>query len=403
LIIIELVYNLSLLVALSVVSVFIEGHWSHNSTIGKVLQGVLFGLITVVGMMYPFVLSEGIIFDGRSIVISIASLFFGPLAGLITSAMAAFYRLYIGGGGALTGVLVVLSSYVIGIAFHFYRVRSKSHQVSIVTLLNTGIAVHVSMFALMTTLPAAEVAETLKSIGITVLFIFPLITVVIGAIVRNQLAIRKYLGDIEESEEKIRLLIDSTDDIIFTVDADKIITGVYGSYSKIRGRTADEYNGKTVDMILPKENAKLHDEMLNQVLAGDITTYEWFYDTASGKQYIQTKLTPIRNSQKKIVGAVGVGRNITERKLAELEIRSQLDKLTQISWIQSHIVRAPVARIMSLVELLADEQGTIEAEDSREILQYVMNSAKELDGIIQDISDKSESTSRNKKQEQDRE
>jgi PAS domain S-box-containing protein len=403
LIIIELVYNLSLLVALSVVSVFIEGHWSHNYTIGKVLQGVLFGLITVVGMMYPFVLSEGIIFDGRSIVISIASLFFGPLAGLITSAMAAFYRLYIGGGGALTGVLVVLSSYVIGIAFHFYRVRSKSHQVSIVTLLNTGIAVHVSMFALMTTLPAAEVAETLKSIGITVLFIFPLITVVIGAIIRNQLAIRKYLGDIEESEEKIRLLIDSTDDIIFTVDADKIITGVYGSYSKIRGRTADEYNGKTVDMILPKENAKLHDEMLNQVLAGDITTYEWFYDTASGKQYIQTKLTPIRNSQKKIVGAVGVGRNITERKLAELEIRSQLDKLTQISWIQSHIVRAPVARIMSLVELLADEQGTIEAEDSREILQYVMNSAKELDGIIQDISDKSDSTSRNKKQEQDRE
>ena len=339
-------------------------------------------------MIYPFVLREGVIFDGRSVVISIVTLFFGPVAGLISSAMAAAYRLYIGGGGTMTGILVIISSFLIGLIFHLRAVKGKAHKVSIKTLWYTGFSVHIAMFGLMLTLPSESMAITLQRVALTILVIYPIITVLIGSIIRNQLAIRKYLEEIEESEEKVRLLIDSADDIIFTIDTNKLITGVYGSFSKIRERTANEYIGKTVEMILPKDSAKFHDEMLSKVLNGEITTYEWSYQTDTGPQYIQTKLTPIHNTQQNIIGAVGVGRNITDKKLAELEMRTQLDKLNQISWIQSHIVRAPVTRIMSLAELLIDEQGTIEAEDSREILDYIMNSAKELDAIIHDISKK---------------
>lgn len=395
-IVIELVYNLALLVALSVVSVFIEGKFDHSTIVGKVLQGVLFGVIAVVGMLYPLVLSEGIIFDGRSIVISTATLFFGPVAGLITSVMASVHRMFIGGEGAFIGVMVVLASYIIGLAFHLYKVKGKPHKVPVSTMLYNGVLVHIATCALLLTLPANAVEFVIQRVAFTVLFIYPLISVMIGSIIRNQLSVRSLLEDVAESEEKIRLLIDSTDDIIFTVDSNKIITGVYGSFSKIRGKTAADYVGKTTMMILPPSDAELHDEMLSIVLNGEITTYEWSYDTPDGLQYIQTKLTPIRNANQQLIGAVGVGRNITERKRAELEIRSQLDRLTQISWIQSHVVRAPVTRIMSLVELLSDEKGTIEAEDSREILQYIMDSAKELDGIIHDIAEKSESKNKSK-------
>lgn len=395
-IVIELVYNLALLVALSVVSVFIEGKFDHSTIVGKVLQGILFGVIAVVGMLYPLVLSEGIIFDGRSIVISTVTLFFGPVAGLISSALAAAHRIQIGGEGAFIGVMVILASYIIGLAFHLYQVKGKPHKVPVTTMLYNGVLVHIATCALLLTLPLNAVEFVIQKVAFTVLFIYPLISVMIGSIIRNQLSVRSLLEDVAESEEKIRLLIDSTDDIIFTVDSNKIITGVYGSFSKIRGKTAADYVGKTTMMILPPSDAELHDEMLSIVLNGEITTYEWSYDTPDGLQYIQTKLTPIRNANQQLIGAVGVGRNITERKRAELEIRSQLDRLTQISWIQSHVVRAPVTRIMSLVELLSDEKGTIEAEDSREILQYIMDSAKELDGIIHDIAEKSESKNESK-------
>jgi len=76
-------------------------------------------------MAYPFVLAKGIIFDGRSIVISLCALFFGPLSGFIAAIMAIIYRLLLGGAGVLMGALIITSSFLIGYFFYNYR-RKKS-------------------------------------------------------------------------------------------------------------------------------------------------------------------------------------------------------------------------------------------------------------------------------------
>src|SRR6185312_7169564 len=67
-------------------------------------------------------------------------------------------------------------------------------------------------------------------------------------------------------------------------------------------------------------------------------------------------------------------------------IRAQNEKLREISWIQSHLVRGPLARIMGLVHVVSnlkdhDEMGTI--------MEYLLLSAHELDTAIREISDKS--------------
>ena len=121
-IILELIYNLSLLVSLSVLSGFVDGRYKRTSPTGKILQGILFGVTAIIAMMYPFVLSEGIIFDGRSIVISICTLFFGPISGIISSLLAVVYRLYLGGGGTLTGVLVISAAFLVG---YFFNLRKN--------------------------------------------------------------------------------------------------------------------------------------------------------------------------------------------------------------------------------------------------------------------------------------
>jgi hypothetical protein len=58
-----------------------DNRWARTTFAGKVLQGLIFGFTAIIGMMNPFVLTEGIIFDGRSVVLSLATLFFGPLTG----------------------------------------------------------------------------------------------------------------------------------------------------------------------------------------------------------------------------------------------------------------------------------------------------------------------------------
>ena len=76
----DLIFNLSLLVALSVVSTFIEKRWKRNTRLGMLLQGLLFGGIAGMGMLRAVHLDAGVIFDGRTVVISLCALFFGPCA-----------------------------------------------------------------------------------------------------------------------------------------------------------------------------------------------------------------------------------------------------------------------------------------------------------------------------------
>jgi two-component system cell cycle sensor histidine kinase/response regulator CckA len=120
-IIVELLYNLFGLVALSVLSGFIDARFDRSTAKGKILQGIIFGAIAIASMMVPYKYAPGVIFDGRSIVISLCTLFFGPVSGIISALFAEVYRIYLGGAGLLMGTLVILSSLLIGWAFHVSR------------------------------------------------------------------------------------------------------------------------------------------------------------------------------------------------------------------------------------------------------------------------------------------
>ena len=106
---IELVFNIAILVALTLISGFIRQR-EDSSTREAVLQGLLFGLAAVIGMYRPMVLGPGLIFDGRSVVISVGALYFGPLAALVSAAVSLPYRLHLGGVGVLMGVLTIVLS-----------------------------------------------------------------------------------------------------------------------------------------------------------------------------------------------------------------------------------------------------------------------------------------------------
>ncbi|MCF8447969.1 MAG: histidine kinase, partial [Bacteroidia bacterium] len=56
-------------------------------------------------------------------------------------------------------------------------------------------------------------------------------------------------------------------------------------------------------------------------------------------------------------------------------------------WVQSHIVRAPLARIMGLIDLMKDEDKI--PEETKELMGYILSSAQEFDEIIKSIIYKS--------------
>ena len=82
-----------------------------------------------------------------------------------------------------------------------------------------------------------------------------------------------------------------------------------------------------------------------------------------------------------------IATDITERLNYVQAIENQNMRLKEISWIQSHIVRAPISRIMGLVSLITNPK---ESESEKQLmLDYILESVYELDEVVRNITDKS--------------
>lgn len=77
---------------------------------------------------------------------------------------------------------------------------------------------------------------------------------------------------------------------------------------------------------------------------------------------------------------------MTERINHIKEIERQNKKFHEISWIQSHKVRGPLATILGLVNLFKDKEISVSTAD---IIQGISVSSEQLDIVIRAIVDKS--------------
>jgi two-component system sensor histidine kinase/response regulator len=77
--------------------------------------------------------------------------------------------------------------------------------------------------------------------------------------------------------------------------------------------------------------------------------------------------------------------SIYRKKSAEA-LEKQNQKLREISWLQSHVIRAPLAKITGLIPLINDvKEDKLERE---KMLAFLLSSANELDEVIGDITEK---------------
>ncbi|MCF8254768.1 MAG: PAS domain S-box protein, partial [Bacteroidia bacterium] len=83
---------------------------------------------------------------------------------------------------------------------------------------------------------------------------------------------------------------------------------------------------------------------------------------------------------------ISVFNDISERNLHLKAIEKQNGILREISWIQSHVVRAPLARMMGLLEFVENKEYDLIPE--ADLLGLLRVSMDELDGHINEISKK---------------
>lgn len=96
----------------------------------------------------------------------------------------------------------------------------------------------------------------------------------------------------------------------------------------------------------------------------------------------------LRNTAETAVRMVGAKQDITFTKEYIRQIENQNSSLKEIAWLQSHVVRAPLSRIMAINNLLI-ENGQDHPETGM-LFNALGSSCKELDDVIRDINSKTE-------------
>lgn len=131
---------------------------------------------------------------------------------------------------------------------------------------------------------------------------------------------------LRENEERFRGIISSMDDVVYTLDAEQRHTGVFGSWVRKNNLTENFFLGKTASDIYGPELGKIHEAPSNKALAGENVVYEWDLINGNERNYFQTSLSPMYDIEGKVIGVVGIGRDITSIKKTEIELVNSKDR-----------------------------------------------------------------------------
>jgi diguanylate cyclase (GGDEF)-like protein len=181
---IDLIKNIALLVALAAIYPVLTARLDKSVFSKQVLFGAMFGTVGVLGMMTPIDYGDGVIFDGRSIILAVAGLIGGPLVGAISATMMTAYRAMLGGAGLPVGVMTILASVGIGLLFHYLRKRSANF-LGPLTLLGFGFLVHAVMLGLFLFLPNDMGHKVINDLGLTIMLFYPLATMLISLLFQD--------------------------------------------------------------------------------------------------------------------------------------------------------------------------------------------------------------------------
>ncbi len=136
----------------------------------------------------------------------------------------------------------------------------------------------------------------------------------------------------EELQRHYAAIVTSSDDAIIGETLDGLISGWNLAAERVFGYTADEVMGQPVTMLYPDHLYYEMHELLEQIYQGRrVEQHESIRRTKGGRVIdVSVSLSPIRDRMGRIIGASKTARDISERKIAEIE-RAAVDQRLQLA------------------------------------------------------------------------
>lgn len=142
---------------------------------------------------------------------------------------------------------------------------------------------------------------------------------------------KKIDAALRESEERYRSLIANARDAIFTLSVDGAFTSLNPALASLMELTCAEGEGRSFESMVHPDDFPRAWEMFQTILKGGRAPVFELRSSPLLKRpgILEVTLTPQKNEEGKIVGALGIGRDVMDRKRAQAELQEMAQRLKE--------------------------------------------------------------------------
>ncbi len=201
---------------------------------------------------------------------------------------------------------------------------------------------------------------------------------------------------LQESEARMRAVVDTAVDAIVTIDEVGIIERINPAAKRLFGYQEVEVAGKNVSMLMPSPYREMHDTFLSRYReTGEKKIIgigrEVIGLRKDGSVFpMELSVAEMRLGERRMF--TGIVRDITERKSAEeqnrrllQEITSANEELSSFAYVVSHDLKAPLRAIGSLADWLSTDYADKFDDEGKEHMRLLVNRVHRMGSLIDGI------------------
>lgn len=198
--------------------------------------------------------------------------------------------------------------------------------------------------------------------------------------------LEKFLEELKKSEKKYKTLVESAQDLIFTVDETGKLLSMNRYSANFFNDSPDNLTGKNICDLFAEESAKLQMGFIEQVFkTGKNINVKYPVKAGNHDYWFTSNFVPLKDESGKVYASLGISRDITERKKIEEEQIYNTEKLASLGKLTAGIVHElnqPMALILGFADILLEK---IEPGKNHEILETIERQAQNCKKIIENI------------------
>jgi PAS domain S-box-containing protein len=197
----------------------------------------------------------------------------------------------------------------------------------------------------------------------------------------------------DQQRALLAAIVEYSDEAIIGKTLEGVITSWNRGAEAIFGYSAAEIVGSPISVLVPPDRALEETVILDHLAKGVVERFDTVRQRKDGALIdVSVTISPVRDSQGRVVGISKVARDITERRRAEEALARAKDvaedatrELEAFSYSVAHDLRAPLRGMNGFAQVLLESHGDKLDAEGRDYLEEILLNSRKMAALIDSL------------------